>query len=92
MSLLIPMNARYIFAECAATRRPIRHYPDVWLGLMVMVDFEFQCDGDVTDVEFYAEDSGTFYFSAWRPSSCGDSWTLLGFNKITSQGEGAQVR
>ena len=55
------------------------------------MDFPFQCGGSLSAVEFYGERAGTFYFSAWRPSASGDSWTLLGYNAIVSEGEGTQV-
>ena len=75
----------------SVTPRPIQHYPDLYRGSIIFVDFPFQCDGSVSGVEFYAERAGTFYFSAWRPSASGDSWTLLGYNTIVSEEQGTQV-
>ena len=81
----------FTLASCSVTGRPIQHYPDLYRGSIIFVDFPFQCGGSVSGVEFYAERAGTFYFSAWRPSASGDSWTLRGYNTILSKGEGAQV-
>ena len=77
--------------SCSVTPRPIQHYPDLYRGSIIFVDFPFQCSGSVSAVELYAERAGTFYFTAWRPSASGDSWTLLGYNVIVSEGDGAQV-
>ena len=83
-SVLIP-------ASCSVTPRPIQHYPDLYRGSIIFVDFPFQCSGSVSAVEFYAERAGTFYFSAWRPSASGDSWMFLGYSAIESEREGSQV-
>ena len=81
----------FIPVSCSVTPRSIQHYPDLYRGSIIFVDFPFQCNGSVSAVEFYAERAGTFYFTAWRPSASGDSWTLLGYNVIVSEGDGAQV-
>ena len=80
-----------ISASCPVTPRPIIFYREWYRGNVIFVDYPFQCSGPVAAVEFYAIRAGTFYFSAWRPSATGDSWTLLGYNAIVSEGEGAQV-
>ena len=73
------------------TTRPLRHYNGLYKGLAVFVDYTFGCNGVVTALEFTAEKAGTFYFSSWRPSASGTSWSLLAYNTITSTGSGLQV-
>ena len=77
--------------QCVGSQREIQHYDDLYRGSIIFVDYPFQCAGPVSGLQFYAERAGTFYLSVWRPNGAGDSWSMLGYNTIISEAEGAQV-
>ena len=91
MAFLWFSTVNYFILECSITKRPVQDLPALYKGLTIFVDFPFQCDGQISSVEFYARHSGNFYLSAWRPSPNNDQWELHGFVNITSEQEGLQV-
>ena len=77
----------FVLVECTRTSRPMHNYPDLYRGSTIFVDFTFQCNGLLFGVDLYVKRSGTVYFTAWRPSASGTSWSLIGItNAIVVEG------
>ena len=80
-----------LILACTLERRAVMELRRLTKVLMLFPDFNFQCDGHVSSVEFYAHESGTFYLSSWRQTA-DDRYTLQAYNAITVAASGNQVK
>ncbi len=83
------MSNASITSDSCSVAGPLQNLGHLSTRMYIFTSMAFSCDGVITEWEFYAKNTGTFYVAIWRPD--GSDYTLVSSNKIVVTTVGHQV-